>query len=455
MKRFSTTAAILAACLMATIAQGAEQKAAPKNEPKKPTAKAAPAKTAPAKTTDTKNGGAKPGAAKTGNAKKASPKTAKGSIEYLALDAPEGMSQAVVVQGFPLVHTRQLLPRDAQGQIVGPGKVDQQVEKVLDNLEAVLHAAGSGLDRLVRLNVYALAPATIDLVRERLKARLKPEVRPAITTVLTPLPDRDALVAVDAVAVAADAGKEVALKRVDAVAGEKDCADAAVLPRGGVVYLSGVPAEGGLTISAVDQSMSTLMTLLEELKLSRTDLVHLKVFLRPAIAADDVRKAIKKYFPNQPTPPLVFVEWLAPPPVEIEAIARLPESSRKAGVTVEYYNPPYVRRLQIFSRVALVHTDRQIYVSSLFARKPGRGQEQALDVFDQLESILEKAGSDLRHLAKATYYVCDDPSARGMDRARLWLYDQDRPPAASKCMVHGVGKAKRTLTMDMIAVPRD
>ncbi len=31
------------------------------------------------------------------------------SVRYLPLDAPAGMSQAVVVQGLPLVHTRQLL----------------------------------------------------------------------------------------------------------------------------------------------------------------------------------------------------------------------------------------------------------------------------------------------------------------------------------------------------------
>jgi len=148
---------------------------------------------------------------------------------------------------------------------------------------------------------------------------------------------------------------------------------------------------------------------------------------------------------------MVFVEWLAPPPVEIELIAQLPLTD-KSGPNVEYYNPPEVRPMQVFSRVALVRTERQIYTSGLFAQKAGRGQDQANDVFDQLEAILAKTGSDLRHMAKATYYVTDDGSARGMDRTRLWRYDQDRPPAASKCMVHGVGRSNRTLTMDMIAV---
>jgi enamine deaminase RidA (YjgF/YER057c/UK114 family) len=199
--------------------------------------------------------------------------------------------------------------------------------------------------------------------------------------------------------------------------------------------------------------MSTLWKLLEELELSPAQVVQLKVFLRPASAANEVLRELQEYFPDQMTPPVVFVEWLAPPPVEIELIAHLPLTDESTP-SVRYYNPPEVRRMQIFSRVALVRSQRQIYISSLFARKAGRGQEQALDVFDQLQAILGRTGSDLRHMAKATYYVCDDESARGMDRARLWLYDQNRPPAASKCMVHGVGRSGRTLTMDMIAVGR-
>ena len=383
---------------------------------------------------------------------KAPDKEAAGaSIQYLPLDAPAGMSQAVVVQGHPLVHTRQLLPVDREGKLVGEDSVDKQVEQVLNNLDAVLGASGSSLGQLVRLNVYAIAPPTVDRVREQLRGRLEPAVRPAITAVLTPMPHRDALVAVDAVAVAAEKGKAVAFERCEAVAGDKDCADAAVLPPGGVAYLSGVPSEGGLTVSAVDKSMSALWKTLGTFKLTPAHVVQLKVFLRPASSADDVLSKLKEYFPGQMTPPVVFVEWLAPPPVEIELIAQLPLTGESAP-SVQYYNPPEVRPMQIFSRVALVRTDRQIYVSGLFARKAGRGQDQALDVFDQLKSILAQTGSDLRHMAKATYYVCDDDSARGMDRARLWLYDQDRPPAASKCMVHGVGQSGRTLTMDMIAV---
>ena len=384
-------------------------------------------------------------------AQPASGKEAAGaSIRYLPLDAPAGMSQAVIVEGGPLVHTRQLVPVDRDGKVAG--SVEKQVEQVLDNLDAVLSASGSSLGQLVRLNVYAIEPSTVDRVRERLATRLDPAVRPAITSVLTPMPHRDALVAVDAVAVAAEKGQTVDLQRVEAVAGDDDCADAAVLPRGGIAYVSGVPAEPGLTQSALDRSMAGLWKLLDTFELTPAHVVQLKVFLRPAAAAEEVRRELKKHFPDQMLPPVVFVEWLADPPVEIELVAQLP-STGESTPKVEHYDPSEVRPTQLFSRVALVRADRQIYISSLFVKEPtGRRLEEALAVFDQLEAILAQAGSDLRHMAKGTYYVTDAGSASGMDRVRLWRYELGTAPAASKCMVHGVGKADRTMTLDMIAV---
>jgi enamine deaminase RidA (YjgF/YER057c/UK114 family) len=372
-------------------------------------------------------------------------------IQYVPLDAPAGMSQAVIVQGVPLVHTRQLLPLDAAGKLVGEGSPDEQINRVLANLEAVLQDCGSGLDKLVRLNVYALAPATVTRVRELLSQRLDPSVRPAITSVLTPMPYRGALVAVDAVAAGTSGGHAVALKRCEAVAGNKDRADAAVLPRGGVAYLSGQPDEGGLTESAVNRSMSNLMKTLGHLQLSPADVAHIKIFLRPITSTDEVLREVQKFFPGQATPPVVFVEWLAAVPIEIEMIARwpLPED---AAENVTYFTPPEVRPSNTFSKVALVGAERQIYIAGQYAREPSRGEPQAKHVFEQLQTILTATGSDMRHLVKATYYVSDDDAARWVDRTRPLVFDPHRPPAASKLMVHAVGMEGRTMVIDMIAV---
>jgi enamine deaminase RidA (YjgF/YER057c/UK114 family) len=377
--------------------------------------------------------------------------TAGPSIRYIPQDAPAGMSRAVIVEGLPLAHTRQLFPLDGDGKVVGAGSADRQIQQVLNNLDAVLRESGSGMDKLVRVNVYALSTAIVSDFRAQLEKRLAPSVRPAITSVLTPLRHRTALVAVDAVAGAAGSRETVGLYRCRSVAGDAHCADAAVLPRGGVAYLSGQPDEGGLTESAVTRSMSGLMKTLGYLKLSPKQVVQVKVFLRPATSAGEVLREVQAFFPGQATPPVVFVEWLATVPVEIEMIAQFPMSGTPAEA-VTYFTPPEVRPSNTFSKAAVLQTDRQIYIAGLCAREPSRGEPQAVDLFAQLEDILGKSGSDMRHLVKATYYVSDDDAARWIDRTRPRLYDPARPPAASKVMVHGVGQAQRTMTVDMIAV---
>jgi enamine deaminase RidA (YjgF/YER057c/UK114 family) len=187
------------------------------------------------------------------------------------------------------------------------------------------------------------------------------------------------------------------------------------------------------------------------LKLAPADVVQVKVFLTPASAADDALGEVKRLFPGQLTPPVVFVEWIASAPVEIELVARLPLTDA-AAEPIEYYNPPEVIPSPTFSRAALVRTDRQIFISGLSGRVAGDGEAQGRDVFAQLQQVLAATGSDLKHLAKATYYVSDDDASAALNKLRPEFFDPARPPAASKVTVHGVGQSGRTLTMDMIAV---
>jgi enamine deaminase RidA (YjgF/YER057c/UK114 family) len=95
---------------------------------------------------------------------------------------------------------------------------------------------------------------------------------------------------------------------------------------------------------------------------------------------------------------------------------------------------------------------QQIFISGLYSSKPTRGQPQADDLFGQLKEILAKHGSDMRHLVRATYFTSDDDAARWIDKTRFIVFDETRPPAASKLMVHGVGLPGRSMTVDIIAV---
>jgi 2-iminobutanoate/2-iminopropanoate deaminase len=61
-------------------------------------------------------------------------------------------SQAIKANGF--IHTAGQIPLDpATGQIVS-GDTSQQTKRVLENLKAIVEAAGSSLDKTVKATVY-------------------------------------------------------------------------------------------------------------------------------------------------------------------------------------------------------------------------------------------------------------------------------------------------------------
>ncbi len=74
-------------------------------------------------------------------------------------------------------------------------------------------------------------------------------------------------------------------------------------------------------------------------------------------------------------------------------------------------------------------------------------------MLEQLKATLAKAGSDLNHLVKATYYVSSDGTSKALNELRPRYYDPKRPPSASKALVAGVGREGRALALNMIAVP--
>lgn len=105
-------------------------------------------------------------------------------------------SQAIVVGSF--VFTAGVTPVDpATGRVV-EGDVEAQTEQTLRNLDAILRAAGSGLEHAVKATVH-LADVRRDYVAfNRAYERLMPDPKPARTTVGSDL--RGVLVEIDLVA---------------------------------------------------------------------------------------------------------------------------------------------------------------------------------------------------------------------------------------------------------------
>jgi 2-iminobutanoate/2-iminopropanoate deaminase len=75
------------------------------------------------------------------------------AIETPHAPRPAGHYAQAVVHGG-LVYVAGQLPHDPENPGRAAGDVEEQTERALRNVEAILEAAGSGLDRLLSVTVY-------------------------------------------------------------------------------------------------------------------------------------------------------------------------------------------------------------------------------------------------------------------------------------------------------------
>jgi len=375
------------------------------------------------------------------------------SVHYIPMDAPDGTSRAVVVEGVSLVHTTQIMPMNGGRELVGEGDLTKQIDQVFVNLQAVLKGSGTDLDQIIKMNIYVDALETADLFLAKMKVALNAKVCPTVSVVITPLPCPGALVAVDAVATCEAKGEVELFHRVDFRSSNVRLADVSVAPVGGIVFFSGQPDKTQPRSEAANSSLSALLEIAEQLDVDKNQILQIKVFIDDPLQAEEVLDVLDQNFPDQAIPPVIFVKWTASAPIEIEMIAHLPLDDETPDEPLTFYTPPGVEASPKFSRVALVETDRLIFIGGLTAQESGDGETQVRDVFSQLESILNEMGGDMTHLVKATYYVTDSDASDALGLLRPEYYDPARPPAASLVRVDGVAETDRTVTMDMIAVP--
>lgn len=360
-----------------------------------------------------------------------------------------GRSAAVVVSGGPVVYTGQILPG---GPYVAPTPPDEQVRQVFARLDDVLKPVKSQLAHVVKLNVYVSHPSVTDLVDKELPLRFKGSAPPSVSFVQTRFSNPAVMVALDAVA-RTDAPSPDRVTRAKPSAADRP-ALTAVLPDGPQVYISGQAEKGDGTLAdATQQTMASLIHTLKFLDLSIADVVHVKAFLTPIDKVADARKEIIAAFAGETAPPISFVEWESSNPIEIELVTG---AKPQAGAPrMEFLTPPGMKASPVFARVVRVNVSQRIYVSGLFGTKEPNSADEVRDLFASLQRITAAAGSDLHHLAKATYYVSDDSVSKLLNDLRPEFYDPQRPPAASKAKVVGTGRPGRTITLDMIAVPKE
>ena len=125
-------------------------------------------------------------------------------IEQIRVDPdpyePYRLSQGFRVGEFVFVSGQAAI--DPNGELVGAGDFDAQAEQVFRNLERVLQAAGTGLDRIFKVTIFLTDMANFPKIVE-LRGRWFTEPYPADTIVeVTSLALPELEIEIEAIAVA-------------------------------------------------------------------------------------------------------------------------------------------------------------------------------------------------------------------------------------------------------------
>jgi enamine deaminase RidA (YjgF/YER057c/UK114 family) len=368
-------------------------------------------------------------------------------ISFHHLPGDSTFSSATKVTGRALAHTAQFLAFPDDHSRRKSASVAMQAADVLQRLNLALRSAGTTLRRSVKLNICLAKESDRDAVSEAV-GRVIGTAHPAVCFVAGSLTLEGALVAMDAVAVVP--GQTYVPRRLKTREGLKSGhigAHAAVLSSGRSIYVSGQAVRGTNVVDAARKTMEQLEGTLRYLDLKWQDVVQVKSFLNPVSQAGEVAQIIGEFF-GDATPPQVFVEWTYKERIEIELI--VDGGPMKPGLPrIDYLTPTGMTASPVFCRVTRINDGPLVYVSGISG---GAGGMTTAEVFSRLKYVLKFAGSDLRHLVKATYYVSDADSSKELNAYRPKVYDPLRPPAASKAPVRSVGIADSNMTLDMIAV---
>lgn len=379
------------------------------------------------------------------------------AIEYIQPSDELGASMATVTGDVPLAHTASFMATDEDGSLEGAGDVRAQADRILENMQLALEEVDSDLDGLLKINVYAASTETVGEIRHYFAERFSGQEKPAIAYTVSRLPHTDALLAMDAVAVAPGSVEHTrrVVRRAEGLSGAgPDRGDVAIMPPGGKVYLSGQVAEGEPE-EAMRESLESLHDRLAWLGLSADDVVQLKLFVGEIADAGRLEEKMAEYYRNKPAPPIVTVEWTHPGvDIEVELIAARGMPPYDSEEAVTYPLPAGLETFPQYSRVAEIHRGKIVYLSGLYGDVEQDGEGQIRTIFDQMGRILEEAGSDFDHLAKATYYVSGwDAGVRSpLGSVRAEVYDPNRPPTSSLIPVRSVGKEGALISVDMIGV---
>jgi reactive intermediate/imine deaminase len=340
----------------------------------------------------------------------------------------------------PAVHAGDLiylagnLATDANGKIVG-GDVKAQTKRTLDNLGAILKAAGSSFENVASCTVYLKNTADFAAMNEVYRTYW-PKDPPVRTTVGASLVLPDALVEISMVAI--PNGKE---RRVIHPAGWMPSTNpySYGIKSGDTLFLAGLVARNGKDNSAVagDITVQTRAVLdnageiLKTAGMSHADVVSSRAYLTDTAFFGDFNNAYRTYFPKDPPARATVKAPLMGPQFVVEITMVAVRGGRSAVNTPNADGTPAKPNPNLSSAI---RAGNRLYVSGMLGNTDatkGDTKAQTRETLVRIGRTLKAAGYEWNDVVDAVVYLTDVKNFPAMNEGYREIFSKDFPARAT------------------------
>src|SRR5207248_1551038 len=340
-------------------------------------------------------------------------------------DAPKAAgpySAAIQVPaGRVLFVSGQIAVDPAKDRLV-KGDAAKQTERAMENVKAVLEAAGSTLDDVVKTTIFLTDLADFPKVNDTY-GRYFQKTPPARATVQVSALSRGARVAVEAVAISRAADSGAAGGPVSTAGAPKAIgpySQAVETRAGSLLFVSGQipvdPATGELVqgdiAAQTERVMENLKAVLASAGASFSDVVKTNVYMVDLVGdGTKMNETYGRYF-QKSFPARATVQMAALPKgarIEIECVA-----VTRGGAAGAVESPRAPKELGAYSQGIGVSPGSFLFVSGQIPVDPATGhtilgdaRAQTDRVMQNLKAVLEAAGASFDKVVKTTIFVAD------------------------------------------------
>jgi len=342
-------------------------------------------------------------------------------------------SQAVKAGGF--IYVCGSMGTDDSGRLV-PGDIKAQTARTLDNISAILKAAGSSLQNAASVTVYLKNVADFGAMNEVYRTYW-PADPPARTTIAANLVNPEGLVEISMVAIPNGAERRV-IRPQGWVAGSLPYSYGIL--SGNTIFLAGLVSRNGKDNSVVAgdiqvQTRAALDNAGEILKaagMTHADAVSSRVFITDTAIFQDMNAAYRSYFVKDPPARATVKAGLMGPEFLVEITLVAVKGVNKEAITTPNADGSPGQSNPNFS--SAVRTGNRLYVAGMMGntvanRSDIRGQTR--ETLLRIGRTLKAAGFDWSNVVDAIVYLTDVKNFGGMNEAYRETFTREFPARAT------------------------